>query len=657
MNHSRRKFIKQGSLTTLAGFGSLGLSLLSCQEDELDGENSNNSLSITGVVIENIETTKGGEATIIGKGFEIGDVITFKSTETYSTTVSVINATLVSFSLPESIIDGSYSLSVSRGSQSMALGSVEVTIKFADELPNIAGMSIKGVVSCNGEGISNVVVSDGYQVTTTNADGIYYLPSQKETGYVFISVPANYEVPTNGRIPQFFQILESKSSAVVEQKDFSLTKVDNTNHVVLALADWHLANRVDDLTQFVNNVLPDINETIAKYEAEGKKVYGLTLGDLTFDSFWYQKSFGIPEFVPYMNMVNCPVYNVIGNHDNDPYDTNDWLSEAEYRSHLGPTYYSFNLGNVHYVVLDNVAWINTGGAEGTVGDTNYDKKVTQNQIDWLKKDLATITDKSTPIVLAMHVPMFKRQSLDAYGNESAAQYNLDNSSELQSLLSDFNDVHLLSGHAHRNYTVEKDNLMEHNIGAVCGTWWWTNKNGYSGNHLSKEGSPGGYGVYKMNGNNIEWYYKGIKSSKDYQFRAYDLNRVHITAAEYASKVSESDMANYAEGYASVSSANEVLVHVWGYDSQWTVEMSENGVALDVSRVEAKDPLHIISYEAFRLNAGAVPTAGFVTGKTGNMFKITATSATSTIKIKVTDRFGNVYTETMERPKAFGLTIK
>ncbi len=35
-----------------------------------------------------------------------------------------------------------------------------------------------------------------------------------------------------------------------------------------------------------------------------------------------------------------------------------------------------------------------------------------------------------------------------------------------------------------------------------------------------------------------------------------------------------------------------------------------------------------------------------------MFKVTASSATSTLDIKVTDRVGNVYTETMNRPKAF-----
>ena len=98
--------------------------------------------------------------------------------------------------------------------------------------------------------------------------------------------------------------------------------------------------------------------------------------------------------------------------------------------------------------------------------------------------------------------------------------------------------------------------------------------------------------------------------------------------------------------------NDVLINVWGYDPSWTVEVTEGGTSLAVERVSVKDPLHIISYEAKRLNAGAVPTSSFITGNTAHMFRVRASSATSTLEIKVTDRFGNIYTETMTRPKAF-----
>src|SRR5690606_19735069 len=114
---------------------------------------------------------------------------------------------------------------------------------------------------------------------------------------------------------------------------------------------------------------------------------------------------------------------------------------------------------------------------------------------------------------------------------------------------------------------------------------------------------------------------------------------------------------YAGTYANESNKNEVLINVWGFDDEWNIEVTENGVPLAVNRVDVKDPLHIISYEALRLNANATPTKDFVTSNSSHMFKVTASNATNTLVIKVTDRFGRVYTENMERPKALTYLMK
>ena len=521
-------------------------------------------------------------------------------------------------------------------------------------LPDIGGMTVKGIVSCNGAGISGVVVSDGFEVTVTDNEGKYYLPSLKKAGYVFISVPGNYEVATEGNAPRFFHRLGS--SGVIEQKDFSLTKTNNDRHVVIPMADWHLANRNNDLEQFQTNVLPDVNDTIDSYSTDGIKVYALTLGDMTWDQYWYDNRFGLREYLPYMNRLNCPVFNLMGNHDNDPYYANDWQAENKYRSIIGPTYYSFNLGQVHYVVLDDVAYLNTGASVGTIGKRNYNDVVISDQMAWLKKDLATITDKSTPIIVAMHTQLYSNPSLDGSGNQ-INRLSLNNGSELINSLSDFSTVHVLSGHTHINYSVEEESsLMEHNTAAICATWWWTGKNGYAGNHICKDGSPGGYGVWEMNGKNMQWFYKSVGYNKDYQFRSYDLNTVHITASDFAPGASNAALAEYAGPYARPNLNNEVLINVWGYDSQWQIEVTENGTPLDVNRIKALDPLHIISYEAKRLNAGAAPTSAFVTTETAHLFKVVASAPNSTLEIKVIDRFGKIYTERMIRPKAFSWSI-
>ena len=45
-------------------------------------------------------------------------------------------------------------------------------------------------------------------------------------------------------------------------------------------------------------------------------------------------------------------------------------------------------------------------------------------------------------------------------------------------------------------------------------------------------------------------------------------------------------------------------------------------------------------------------AGHPTSYNSHMFKVTASAPDTTLEIKVTDRFGNVYTESMTRPKDF-----
>jgi hypothetical protein len=277
----------------------------------------------------------------------------------------------------------------------------------------------------------------------------------------------------------------------------------------------------------------------------------------------------------------------------------------------------------------------------------------------LKKDLATVADKTEPLIVAMHIQLYRQPDVS-----NSINFNLVNNTgqQLVDCLSGFSNVHVLTGHTHYNYNVVPNTwLMEHNTAAICATWWWTGNTGYAGNHICKDGSVGGYGVWEMNGKNAQWYYKSVGYERNYQFRTYDLNTVHITAAKYApsADATHAEMANttYAPPYNMANTANEVLINVWNYDPAWQIEVKENGETLPVTRVSTKDPLHIISYEFQRLNRNATPTADFVTSNTSHFFKVTAKSPNSTLNIRVTDRFGNVYTESMTRPKNLTLNMK
>jgi hypothetical protein len=159
------------------------------------------TLGITGVSIPNPLLVQNGiPVTLSGKGFVVGDVLTFTSTDgtEYTTTISAVTESSMTFSLPSGFVSGSYYLSLTRNGEKVSLSKPAIQITVNLDIPDKAGMTVKGVVYCNGVGVAGVEVSDGIEVTTTDANGLYYLPSKKKYGYVFISVPGGYEVTNDG---------------------------------------------------------------------------------------------------------------------------------------------------------------------------------------------------------------------------------------------------------------------------------------------------------------------------------------------------------------------------------------------------------------------------------------------------------------------------
>lgn len=77
---------------------------------------------------------------------------------------------------------------------------------------------------------------------------------------------------------------------------------------------------------------------------------------------------------------------------------------------FGPTYYSFDRGRVHYVVLDNVFYLSRG----------YVGYIEESQLEWLERDLALVEPGSTVIVF-MHIPTFSREA--RAGNSSKEESN------------------------------------------------------------------------------------------------------------------------------------------------------------------------------------------------------------------------------------------
>jgi hypothetical protein len=632
-----------------------------CSKDGSDsGGGSDDTFKLTGVSIPGtLSVTLNSNLSITANGFAIGDIIKFTSknnpSDLYQFPVSNVTATSASINIGSAINSGVYNISVIRGSKEIYIGSTTLSIQPNTSIPDVSGKNIKGIIYCNGRGIPNVVVSDGVEVTKSDANGIYYLQSEKKHGYVFISVPSNYEVATVNKLPQFYKPVAGITT--VNQCDFELFESNNENYVVVAMADLHLANRNSDISQFKTGFYAEVAAYANQVKNSGKKIYGLTLGDMTWDAYWYSNSYSLPNYVNDIDGIGFQIFNTMGNHDNDPYQVGDFDAEAAFKSKIGPSYYSFNLGKIHYVVLDDISYINTGGSQGVVGDRNYTGSITSEQLSWLSKDLSEVADKTKPLVIAMHIPLYTITGIDAQGKDKLALNLTGSGSSLINVLSQFSNVKILSGHTHVNKNMEiSNNLYEYNIASVCATWWWTGRSDYGNNHIAPDGSTGGYGIIEVEGNTFKYKYKGIGINKG--FRAYDRNMIEITNDKYAPNATGSyavSAAAYPGEYSNKSISNNVLINVFNWDSACTLEVKENGKTLNITRKFVKDPLHIISYPMKRFNLNAEPSFDSVT--TSHMFEVTASNATSTLEIKLTDRFGNVYTENMTRPKPFTLSME
>lgn len=606
-----------------------------------------------------VDVTEGGECTFAvsggGKSPLTTDTFILESDAGISYVCPIVNTTSDSFTvrLADGCETGYYKVFVKRDARKKSFGRIYINIVEDIDFKPDAGTTVYGIVSSAGVGVENVVVSDGAEVTVTNEKGIYQLKSAKKWGYVFISVPSGYEVPSVEVLPQFHRALKN-SADVVERADFKLEKVDGQDsYKIFMLGDMHLANRTGDLGQFAQ-FTSDLTDYMTRHK--GEKMYALTLGDMTWDLYWYSNSYYFPQYLNTINsqIKNLQIFHTMGNHDNDFQTRSDYDAAVKYVDQICPTYYSFNIGKVHYVVMDDIDCSSYDGTESR----NYVKSLSAEQLDWLAKDLSHVA-KTTPVVVAMHAQVF-------YPTTSGFKIDHDqvNTLRLFDILDGYT-VRFVTGHTHKLFNVTPDapivdghNFREYNSGSVCASWWWSG-NLTPGIHIGTDGTPGGYGIWDVTGTDFQCLYKSTGWPEEYQFRSYDLNNVHFSMADVPLMPSDISASvknaymQYVNAYPQ-NNDNEVLINIWNWNSDWTLSVvDENRKTLPYTEVWAYDPLHIAALSVKRFNnAGLKSTPSFITDKFTHFFKVKADDADTDLVITVKDEFGNEWTENMQRPKAF-----
>ncbi|GAB3823582.1 calcineurin-like phosphoesterase C-terminal domain-containing protein [Pontibacter rugosus] len=457
-------------------------------------------------------------------------------------------------------------------------------------------VSLSGKVHNGGKGIAGVAVTDGYNIVLTDASGKYELESNATAEFVYLSVPRGYELPNENSIARFYQRIKPSRNRF--KADFALQKLaqDDTKHNFVVWADPQIISEAD-AEELKTKTAPDLKQLVNSYPAN-TLFHGIGCGDLVWDKFEL-----FEDYQQAVATAGIPFYQVIGNHDMNLDARTDDGSAEKFKELFGPTYYSFNRGDIHYVVLDDVFFIGTA--------KKYIGYLTERQLEWLEQDLANVKPGST-VVVNVHIPVYTHQHLRNKEKEEPMGGVVSNRKELYRILKPYK-AHIMSGHTHFNEKIfEGDNVIEHVHGTVCGAWWT--------GPICYDGTPNGYGVYEVDGPEVRWYYKSTGLPKEHQVRAYPAGSVP-------------------------EKPKHIAANVWNWDPEWKVEWLEDGKDMgSMERITALDPLSV------ELHAGATKPAKHKWVEpllTNHMFFAQPSANAKLITIRATDRFKQVFTTQLD----------
>ena len=429
-----------------------------------------------------------------------------------------------------------------------------------------------------GKGVPNVPVTDGYHYTKTDKNGCYQFVADSRARNIYYSTPADYKIEVNTKkMPAFFSTTQldfTKQNRI----DFTLEKLnkDETNFTFVAISDpqckytWH-ADR------FRDESIPDFQSTFNN--GSWRNIYGMTLGDILYDdhSLWGTMQSLLGNITINKDYGYFPIFNCIGNHDHNYNYANvsDYASTITYVNYFGPTDYSFNRGKAHIVVMDNVVAYSLGN-----NTCNYYAGYNEEQLAWLKEDLACVPNKEEMLLIFVgHIP-FRNGATDSGGNVNKTRHY----SDVLNLMTDFNEAHIMIGHthypqfyAHNGYKTRNGQpIFEHVHAAICGGWWWSN--------LCTDGTPNGYAIYEVTGNTIKNYYSKAtgKSIADSQIRVYNGNE---TYSDFTWDWGTTSWTQDGNSFTSNNLKGKVIADVfYGDADNWKVDLIYNGATYPMTQV-------------------------------------------------------------------------
>lgn len=398
---------------------------------------------------------------------------------------------------------------------------------FGTNNAKVSKLSVKGTVfkdtnqngiQDSGEpGIPNVLVSDGQSVTRTSVNGQYVLETtafpmnQYSRKFIFITTPSGYQLDSR----DYYRELSVPYKGG-NQVNFGLreSSTEQTKYNFAFMTDMHIGEGMDkngDLFQETINDIKAVNKNMRlDFVASG--------GDICYRAMELYKT-----KIHQIESDNITVFNTPGNHDMDENSDYTGPRKGIFNDYFGPTYFSFDHGNVHFIMLDTTAWIPGIGPHNVIGCVDNAQK------KWLIEDLNYIGEDK-PIVVMCHIPVkcttWQRRS---DGAAWKVCWEVINNTEILDILKKYNVGFIFQGHMHENEHIFEHNIDISSVGAVSGNWWQRD-----GSPCCPDGSPPGYLIVSVNGDEILPIYKGTGRDKEYQM-----------------EILEPDNSSTAEGYINI----------------------------------------------------------------------------------------------------------
>ena len=388
------------------------------------------------------------------------------------------------------------------------------------------------------KGIAGIGVSNGVEVSRTDAAGKYTLPVGNDN-IIFVIKPSDYNLPVSNRqLPVFYYLhkplgspenFKYKGTAptgpLPKSVDFALLPSEEEKDFTTLVFGDPQPYTVDEMDYYARGVVSEV-------EGIRNVKFGISLGDLVGNALDLHGA-----YIDVTKRVGIPWYNVLGNHDMNVEATADSLSDETFESNFGPANYSFNYGDVHFIVLDDILYPDPRDGKSYWGGFR------ESQLQFVKNDLKLVP-KDKLVLLAYHIPLL---------SNGDASFNLQHRNILFELLKDFPHTLSLSAHTHlqrNDFFTAKDGWLsatphhEYNVGTTSGDWYSGafNQIGVPASTM-RDGTPKGYAFIHFKGNAYTIDYKVAGRDKNYQIALY-APRVFKSTTPASARV----YANFFMGY-------------------------------------------------------------------------------------------------------------